>query len=200
MNSAEYGFLQGWYPAIVQSYNASTRTCRVKIPGITDGGDTLPEAEIAYSLGDKSKNGTFSTETEILSGDLVWVVFQGGDPRFPIITAYRNPRAGNSAKWRRIHHQNIEQLSETAFKIKSGSTVEIEAGASITLKCGGTSLKIESSSITLQSGQINLNGAISGGGDGGANATFSGDVVAQGISLTTHTHQGDSGGQTGTPQ
>lgn len=38
--------------------------------------------------------------------------------------------------------------------------------------------------------------AVSGGGG----ATVSGDVVADGISLKAHTHTGDSGGTTGTPQ
>lgn len=206
MNSSEYGAMLGWYPAIVKTYDAATRTCRVQIPGITDGGDALPLAEIAYSLGDKSRNGAHATETEILSGDAVWVVFQGGDPRYPIITAYRNPRSGNSSAWRRVHHANIEHNADTAYKIKSGSTIELEAGASITLKCGASTLLINDASITLQSGQINLNGPISGGGASGAAATFSGDiysskdVIASSISLNSHTHTGDSGGNTSGPK
>lgn len=59
-----------------------------------------------------------------------------------------------------------------------------------------------SQSFTVTAPQISLNGAISGGGSGGANATFSGDVSAKGISLTTHTHTGvqSGSGSTGQPQ
>ena len=59
-----------------------------------------------------------------------------------------------------------------------------------------------STSISLNSPQINLNGAINGGGSGGANATFSGDVKAKGVSLTTHVHTGVQAGNTtsGQPQ
>ena len=57
-------------------------------------------------------------------------------------------------------------------------------------------------SFTVNSAQINLNGPISGGGSGGADATFTGDVNAKGISLTSHTHTGVQSGNssTGAPQ
>ncbi|MFR4148362.1 MAG: phage baseplate assembly protein V, partial [Sutterella wadsworthensis] len=44
--------------------------------------------------------------------------------------------------------------------------------------------------------------AISGGSGASVDGslTTTGDVVAAGISLDTHTHPGDSGGTTGTPQ
>lgn len=210
------GLMAGRYPAVVQSYNQSKRTCRISIPGMTDGGDVLPEAEIEYPIGDKSRSGANATELEITAGDTVWVAFIGGDPRYPIITGYRNPQAGNSADWRRIHHKNIEQLSDDTHhvqagktvKIDAGDTVEITAGTSITLKVGGATLLFNSSSITQTAGQISLNGAISGGGSGGATATFSGevnvkkDVTAGSVSLQSHVHGGVQGGSsdTGTPK
>lgn len=89
----EYGLMHGRYPAIVRTYDQARRTCRIDIPGLTDGGDTLPEAEIEYPIGDKSRSGAFATEIEILPGDTVWVAFIGGDPRYPIITGYRNPQS-----------------------------------------------------------------------------------------------------------
>ncbi|MFR1024941.1 MAG: hypothetical protein ACLSE8_00120 [Parasutterella sp.] len=49
---------------------------------------------------------------------------------------------------------------------------------------------MQSTSFTVNSAQINLNGLISGGGSGGADATFSGDVKAKGIGLTEHVHSG----------
>jgi len=59
-----------------------------------------------------------------------------------------------------------------------------------------------SSEFTVNAPQINLNGQINGGGDGGANAYFTGDVTAGSISLKSHVHGGvQSGGSTtSTPQ
>lgn len=116
----EYGLMPGRYPAIVKTYSQARRTCRVEIPGLTDGGDVLPEAEIEYPIGDKSRAGANTTEIEITPGDTVWVAFIGGDPRYPIITGYRNPQAGNSADWRRWHHANMELLADGTMRLAVG--------------------------------------------------------------------------------
>lgn len=130
----EYGLMPGRYPAIVRSYNQARRTCRVEIPGLTDGADVLPEAEIEYPIGDKSRAGENTTEIEILAGDHVWIAFIGGDPRYPIITGYRNPQAGNSADWRRWHHANIELIADAEMRLVAGGTsiVITPAGIEIT--------------------------------------------------------------------
>ena len=106
-----YGNYSGRWPAVVREYDAKRRLCRVEIPGITDGAETLPNAEIEYPIGDRTR-GAFETEIEILENDAVWVSFIGGDPRYPIITGWRVPREGNSVGWRRWHHENIEILAE----------------------------------------------------------------------------------------
>lgn len=239
-----YGYLFGTYPAIIKSYDQARRTCRIEIPGITDGGDVLPEAEILYPIGDKSRQGQYETELEIIGSETVWIQFIGGDPRFPIIIGNRNPQVGNSADWRRYHHKNYENLTDTMMHFESGvsihadagadikatagekihaeagstinaeagSTVVVKAGSSITLQVGGATMVINSSSITMTAGTINLNGVVNAGGSGGGSATFSGpikanqtitadaDVTAGGISLMSHTHteQGD-GAETSGP-
>ena len=66
----EYGLMPGRYPAIVKTYSQARRTCRVEIPGLTDGGDVLPEAEIEYPIGDKSRAGANTTEQTPFS----WIV------------------------------------------------------------------------------------------------------------------------------
>lgn len=122
----------GKYPAIVREYLAESRTCRVEIPGITDGAEVLPIAEIEYPIGDKSKGGALATEIEILPGDTVWVEFIAGDPRYPLMTGWRNPGAGNSVDWRRWHHRNIEMLADELFKIIAGSDVLVKSGTKAT--------------------------------------------------------------------
>jgi hypothetical protein len=129
----EYGLMPGRYPAIVKTYSQARRTCRVEIPGLTDGGDVLPEAEIEYPIGDKSRAGANTTEIEITPGDTVWVAFIGGDPRYPIITGYRNPQAGNSADWRRWHHANIELIADAEMRLVVGGTSVVITPAGITI-------------------------------------------------------------------
>lgn len=126
MTANNYGQMPGRYPAIVQSYDPDRRTCRIEIPGITDGSDVFPEAEIEYPIGDKARSGSDGTEIEILPGDTIWIAFIGGDSRYPIITGYRNPQAGNSIDWRRFHHANIELTADGMMKLNA-DTVEINA-------------------------------------------------------------------------
>ncbi len=93
----------------------------------------LPEAEIEYPIGDKSRAGTNTTEIEITPGDTVWVAFIGGDPRYPIITGYRNPQSGNSADWRRWHHANIELIADAEMRLVVGGTSVVITPDGITI-------------------------------------------------------------------
>lgn len=187
----EYGIMPGRYPAIVKSYSQARRTCRVEIPGLTDGGDVMPEAEIEYPIGDKSKSGAHSTEIEIVPGDTVWVAFIGGDPRYPIITGWRNPQTGNSTDWRRWHHANMELLADTLMKliaggnflIKSGATVTVEAGAelnvtavgSVTVNTDADATVTAKGKATIKAASIDLNaGAMKGLVQGDCACAFTG--------------------------
>ncbi|MCY1184902.1 hypothetical protein D9M73_256330 [compost metagenome] len=89
------------------------------------------------------------TEIEILPGDLVWVEFIQGDPRYPLITGWRNPTQGNSKGWRRWHHANIEQLASQQMRLI--------AGESILLQVGGSTITLTPAAITALAGKINLN-------------------------------------------
>ncbi|CAN5294571.1 hypothetical protein BH10PSE16_BH10PSE16_00780 [soil metagenome] len=143
---SDYGVMPGRYPAIIKTYDSARRTCRVEIPGLTDGGDVLPEAELEYPLGDKSRAGTHTTEIEVLPGDTVWVAFIGGDSRYPIITGWRNPQAGNSTGWRRFHHANVELLAEAVMRLIAGGDVLLQAGGTLMIKA--SHVAIESTTLT----------------------------------------------------
>lgn len=157
---SEYGLYPGRYPAIVRSYDAQKRTCRIEIPGLTDGGDVFPEAEIEYPIGDKSCHGSYPTEIEILPGDTVWIAFEGGDPRYPIITGYRNPQSGNAVEWRRWHHKNIEMIGDEKIRLVVGNsvfllqpnTIDGETTQALTLKIGSTSVSLTPSGLNLNCG------------------------------------------------
>ncbi|MBL0011149.1 MAG: hypothetical protein IPP22_09425 [Nitrosomonas sp.] len=132
----EYGTMHGRYPAVVKSYDKNRRTCRIEIPGLTDGADVLPEADILYPIGDKSKSGSHATEIEMLPGDTVWISFIGGDPR--------------SIDWRRFHHANIEMTANGVLKLNA-TTVEINAP---TVTINGTNTTINGSSLKHNSKNI----------------------------------------------
>lgn len=100
-------------PATVKTYDADKRICTIEIEGLTDGATVLPEAEICYPIGDKSHD----TEIEILSGDKVWIAFQGGDTRKPIIMGYRCPETGNIVSLRKWHKENIHLIADDEIKL-----------------------------------------------------------------------------------
>lgn len=198
------------YPAVVVAYDANTRLAQVKIEPLDNGADTVLDAGLLYPLGDKS-----NTAIEVLSGDFVWVEFEAGDPRYPIIVGYRNKRTGNDDSTRRYHHANIELLADNTIKIKGDVKVIVE---SATVEVNATTVTVTASNTNITSlvnitgntsitGNLAVAGAISGTGGSGAtiagNVTISsGDVVADGKSLKTHTHPYTDDGNpatTGTP-
>lgn len=90
---------------------------------------------------------------------------------------------------------------EVFIHLEDEGIIQIKAPTKITMEAPECEVNA-STSFTVNSAQINLNGPISGGGSGGADATFTGDVNAKGISLTSHTHTGVQSGNssTGAPQ
>lgn len=179
------------YPAVIKSYDAPRRKVRIEMTGMTDGDNLLPEADLMYCLGDKFNH----SEIEIKPGDCVWVDFLADDPRYPIIMGYRNPEQGNVNGWRRWHHANIELHADGEMVLK-GSKLKIEFD---TIDTTGTTTN--NSPITNKS-IVSMNGGMNNGNGGSVTCTgglkiVSGDAVADGISLKNHTHQGDSGGSTG---
>jgi hypothetical protein len=200
----EYGLLPGRYPAVVKSYSASRRTCRVELPGLTDGADVLPEAEIEYPIGDKSRAGANTTEIEITAGDTVWVAFIGGDPRYPVVTGYRNPQAGNSTDWRRWHHANMELLADALMRLIAQGDVTIQSATKITLIAPEI---IADAPETLMTGNSTITGnntvgqGLSVQGGGGAGSTVNGRLDHIGTMTSngkvidnTHTHSGVQSG------
>lgn len=199
------------FPAVVAEYDQDKRICRVRLDGLTDGGDVLLEAEILYPIGDKSQH----TELEILGGDLVWVAFQGGDPRYPVICGSRAKNVGNEVEWRRYHHANIELNADKVLLFKSGDKVHVVAANVIV---DAPKVTVNSENVTVNasskldvtspqstfSGKVTVNGLLTytaglagsgASGGGGASAKIQGsieltggDVTADGIGLKAHKH------------
>jgi len=181
--------MSNYTPGFVESYDAQTRLCRVRIPGVTDGAEVMPLAMLSYPIGDKSEH----TELRILAGDRVWLDFVNGDPRFPIITGFRPKETDNAIDWRRWHHKNIELQADSDVRvIATGGGVLIQAGQTITL---------QAPSITLD-GNTNCTGTLTvqqvltylAGITGTGAATSNGKDVG-----SSHHHVNDSRGDSQGP-
>lgn len=216
------GPLYGKWPGEVASYDGPARTCRVRIPGVTDGSNVLPVAVFEYPIGDRSDNADSKSHTEIrvLAGDQVWIEFECGDPRFPIITGYRAKREGNPTNWRRWRHANIEitadnkmifnatdvewNISGDETKTVGGSATTDVAGA-MDSTAGTSTHQAATHAITAQTAIVG-NTAITGGlatdgSAGGLGVTMKGPITIEGGTVThdgvniskshTHTEQGD---------
>ncbi len=182
----------GLMPAIVASIDREARVARVSIPGLTDGAAELPEAEFCNPIGDSSEK----TEIRILEGDRVWLAFNGGDPRYPVIVGYRPKNVDNGIDWRRFSHANFQFNADNVFEIIAGTQVHVKTPLALIeandSHCTGN--------LTVD-GLLTFNGGMQGkaGAGGGpamivsGGAAFSDDVVAAGTSVHGHGHieQGD---------
>ena len=201
---AGLSLLPGRYPGLVDSYDAQKRTCRVKIPGLTDGADPLPEAQIEYPIGDNSRSVPHGTEIAIHKDDAVWIAFLGGDPRYPIITGYRNPEVGNSLDWRRWHHRNIRLDAEDTILLDSKNRIETESADTnrihsdrlieiiseqIAKFFASQKIEIESSEIAI-TGSVTITGPVAVEGDVSTNGNVSatGSILAGGENSNHHSH------------
>ena len=175
--------MTGKWPAIVRQVDRERREIRVEIPGITDGAAELPIAQIAYPIGDKSEH----TEIRVIVGDRVWVEFERGDPRFPLITHWRTKQTGNDMLWRRWHHENIERVADGGDIHDSasrdvlteagrnearqiGQVFTLDAGTRITLHVGGSTVTIVDGTVTVDTGTFVVN----------AESIFNGNMAVNG--------------------
>lgn len=153
------------WPGVIAEVDRERREIRVSIPPFTDGASELPIAEIEYPIGDDSQN----TEIRMVVGRPVWISFIADDPRRPIITGFRNPNTGNVVGTRRWNHDN--------FEINADKVFTINAGESINLIVGGTSIKLTGAEIASIAAAHKVQGPVTQTG---------GDMTSDGISAQHH--------------
>lgn len=167
------------HAAFIRSVDRNRREIRVEVPPYTDGASLMPLAEVMYPVGDDSTN----TEIRLVEGAPVYVAFEAGDPRYPIIMGFRNPNIGNVVGMRRWNHDN--------FELNADKTFTINAGESINLVVGGTSFKLTTAAIKAIASAIGLEGPVTQTG---------GDMTSDGISAQHHKHPTAALGPPSEPQ
>ena len=178
--------IPGLLPGEVESYDPVARTCRVRIPGITDGSSILPEAIIMSPIGDRSDaaNSKDHTELRILPNDAVWLMFEAGDPRFPIIVGARLKRAGNPTGWRRWRHANIEMTADGVMRLNANK-LEINVTTDMVTVVGGN----QSDTVTgNQTSTVtgNQNDTVSGNQTTNVTGTMSSQAASSTHQAATH--------------
>ncbi|MCA8037131.1 phage baseplate assembly protein V [Burkholderia arboris] len=187
----------GLMPAEVASVSMGDRKeriYRVRIPGLTDGCTEFPQAELCNPIGDKSEH----TEISIKPGDRVWLAFQHGDPRYPVIVGFRPRNKENAIDWRRFEHANFEFLADNTFRIIAPGQAHIVTTLAL-LEADDVHC---TKNLTVD-GAITANGGIqvnAGEGEGPAmkvngGAEFSKEVFVKGIPSSTHGHIARGEGQ-----
>ncbi len=210
------GPLYGKWPGVIEAYDGPARMCRVSIEGVTNGSNALPNAVFEYPIGDRANDGNSKNHTEIRVqvGDAVWIEFECGDPRFPIITGMRLAREGNPTYWRRWRHANIEMTADGDMVFNatnlimniSGNETRNIGGNSTTDVGGSMDSTAAASSHSAATHDLTAQTTIAGAlttdaGPGGSGATLKGPVEViggtvkhDGINIGkthTHTEQGD---------
>ena len=143
---------------------------------LTDG---LPEAFALFFDGDRSHG----------------VVFCIADRRYRLKPLSPGEVAIYDDLGQKVH------LTRNGIEVVTPKDLTATVTGSATIKAASVTIDSPTTHIT---GSLLVDGAMTGKGgitvSGGSGATVTGDVVADGISLKSHTHPGDSGGTTGTPQ
>jgi len=133
------------HAGFIRSVDRGRREVRVEVAPYTDGASLLPLAQVMYPIGDDSTN----TEIRLVEGAPVYVAFEAGDPRYPIIMGFRNPNVGNVVGMRRWNHDS--------FELNADETLTINAGTQIKLAVGGTTLILTGTELAAIASTIKLN-------------------------------------------
>ena len=107
--------LLGFKRAKILSYQATGRTAKVHIHGMTDGASEGLTATFAYPVGDSDKD----TEREILEGEDVYVFFENGEESRPVIAFFSSHGEAPVVDVCRIRQENIELLAKSQVYIEA---------------------------------------------------------------------------------
>jgi phage baseplate assembly protein gpV len=167
---------------------------------LTDGASVQPRAELLNPVGDKSEH----TEIRIKPGDRIWLAFQNGDTRYPVIVGFRPKQQENAIDWRRFEHANFEFNADNVFQVIAGTQVHVKTPLAL-VEADNTHVTgdVQIDGNATVNGLLTYKGGLKGSGGSGASAQIDGGIKATGdiqagdISLQQHHHAEHDGPPTG---
>lgn len=199
MSDLDRRFHAGLRIGTVTAVDATNAAARVTLGGETET-DWLPWLA--------ERAGTIGAWAPVSVGEQVLVASVGGDTAQGIIVgslfSNSNPPPSTDAGTRKIAlgAASITMTADSINVAVGGTSIEITDGL-VAVTAADSSF---SGTVTVQ-GLLTYLAGMAGQGGSGATATITGDinvtggdVTADGVSLTSHTHPGDSGGTTGGAQ
>ncbi|QNT58152.1 phage baseplate assembly protein V [Neisseria musculi] len=179
---------------IVAAVDEAGHTLRVRLPALENlETDWLPMLTPAaggnrfYSLPDEGEQVVCLLDARGENGVVLGATYNAAD----------KPPAADKDKWiRRFKNGTVIEHDR-----KTGDVL-VRTKGTVTIDAPNTEIK---GNATVHGLLTYLSGMSAGNGKGGSaavitgNVVVTGDVVANGISLANHTHPGDSGGTTGSP-
>ncbi|MHB0973964.1 MAG: Gp138 family membrane-puncturing spike protein [Thiobacillus sp.] len=210
-------------PGIIASFNPATQTASVQ-PAIKrifteNGAINLPvcvDVPVAFPGG-----GDFFLTFPVKAGDECILFFSeraidnwhiGGGTAAPAEYRLHDLSDGIAIVGLNSQPHKIGDFNQTDTELRSrdgqthitmkpdGTIKNVNAGGSTELTPSGQFIITAPGGIVMNGNTTLIGNMTSQPGNGGdGSCDFAGDVIAQGTSLHTHTHPGDSGGTTGTP-
>lgn len=167
-------------------------SCKPLVMQRAANGDSLPCVEIPRVPYFRLQHGTASIVCDPVVGDVGLAVFAKSDTS----NVNGDGQEKQAGSFRAFDMSDGFYLGgfwgkapTTFIHLEQDGSIEIESTKEVTVKTA--QVKIEASNrYEITAPQIILNGAITGGGSGGATANFTGDVIAKNVSVATHTHGG----------
>ena len=111
--------LYGFYPGKILSYNKLAKTVQVSIEPYTSGSENGITAKIAYPVGFTDTD----LELSIVNNPDVWVFFENGQFKNPVVSFFRTKQSGSVQDVLRLRQKTIELIAdEIKFITKQTTT------------------------------------------------------------------------------
>lgn len=109
--------LFGFYPGKILSYSKSAKTVQVSIEPYTSGSENGITAKLAYPVGFTDSD----LELSIVNNPDVWVFFENGQFKNPVVSFFRTKQSGSTQDVLRLRQKTIELIADE-IKFITGQT------------------------------------------------------------------------------
>lgn len=177
--------LFGFFPGTILSYNKPAKTVQVSVEPYTSGSENGITAKLAYPVGFTDND----LELSIVGNPDVWVFFENGQFKNPVVSFFRTRQSGSTEGVLRLRQKKIEFIADEIEFITKQTTNTGNAHTKGEVTSDGDMIAGSISLIKhphggVQSGSSNTTAPIGGGagsgGGGGGDGGSSGGEGTQG--------------------